>query len=63
VLSGCGCARCGKSSTDTVQIMGVSRRIVARDLESVRAKLGVRSIGQAIALFAAYEAGILPSNH
>ncbi len=46
----------GKSSADSAQITGLSHRIVARDLESVRAKLGVRSIGQAIALFAAYEA-------
>ena len=46
----------GKSSADTAQITGLSHRIVARDLESVRAKLGVRSIGKAIALFAAYEA-------
>lgn len=45
----------GKSSTDTAQIMNVSHRVVARDLERVRAKLDVRSISQAIALLAAYE--------
>lgn len=45
----------GKSHIDTAQIMDLTVRIVSRDLESVRGKLGVRSIHQAIALFAASE--------
>lgn len=46
----------GKSQSDIVQITGISSRSVARDIENLRAKLGVRSITQAIAIFAAYEA-------
>ncbi len=46
----------GKSQTDTAQIMDVTSRKVARDMENLRAKLGVRTINQAIAIYAAYEA-------
>jgi len=46
----------GKSQADTAQIMDISSRKVARDMETLRAKLGVRSINQAIAIYAAYEA-------
>lgn len=46
----------GKSQTDISQITGIPLRTVARDIESLRAKLGVRSTSQAIAIYAAYEA-------
>lgn len=46
----------GKSQTDTALIMDISSRKVARDMETLRAKLGVRTINQAIAIYAAYEA-------
>lgn len=46
----------GKSQPDIAQITGISLRSVARDIENLRAKLGVRSITQAVAIFAAYEA-------
>lgn len=46
----------GKSQTDIAQITGIPLRTVARDIESLRIKLGVRSTGQAIAIYAAYEA-------
>lgn len=46
----------GKSQPDIAQITGTSLRSVARDIENLRAKLGVRSITQAVAIFAAYEA-------
>ena len=46
----------GKSQPDIAQITGISLRAVARDIESLRTKLGVRSITQAAAIFAAHEA-------
>lgn len=49
-------AAVGKSQTDIAMITGISLRSVARDIENLRAKLGVRSIAQAVAIFAAYEA-------
>jgi DNA-binding CsgD family transcriptional regulator len=49
-------AAAGKSQPDIAQITGISLRSVARDIENLRAKLGVRSITQAVAIFAAYEA-------
>lgn len=51
-----GWAAEGKSQADTAQIMNVSVRIVVRDLENVRSKLGVRSIMQAVALYGAHRA-------
>lgn len=51
-----GWAAEGKSSTDIAPIVNVSHRIVARDLERIRAKLGVRSINQAVVAYAAYVA-------
>lgn len=49
-------AAAGKSQPDIAQITGISLRSVARDIENIRAKFGVRSITQAVAIFAAYEA-------
>jgi DNA-binding CsgD family transcriptional regulator len=49
-------AAAGKSQPDIAQITGISLRCVARDIENIRAKFGVRSITQAVAIFAAYEA-------
>lgn len=49
-------AAAGKSQPDIAQITGISLRSVARDIENLRAKLGVRSITQAVAIFTAYEA-------
>jgi len=49
-------AAAGKSQPDIAQITGISLRTVARDIENLRAKLGVRSITQAVSIFAAYEA-------
>jgi DNA-binding CsgD family transcriptional regulator len=46
----------GKSQPDISQITGISLRTVARDIENLRAKLGVRSITQAVSIFATYEA-------
>jgi DNA-binding CsgD family transcriptional regulator len=46
----------GKSRTDTAQIMMINHRMVVRDLESVKTKLGVRTVGQAIAIYAAWKA-------
>lgn len=45
----------GKSQPDIVQITGISARSVARAIESLRNKLGVRSTAQAVAIYAAYE--------
>jgi DNA-binding CsgD family transcriptional regulator len=58
-----GWAAEGKSSTDIAPIVDVSHRIVARDLERVRAKLGVRSINQAVAVYAAYVARVNHGSH
>ena len=55
-----GWAAEGESSTDIAPIVGVSHRIVARDLEHIRAKLGVRSINQAVAVYAAYVTRMSP---
>ncbi len=43
----------GKSAWDTSRIIGLSRRTVAFHLNNAKLKLGVRSIQQAVALFAA----------
>lgn len=43
----------GKSAWDTSQIVGISRRTVAFHLQNAKMKLGVRTIQQAVALFAA----------
>jgi LuxR family transcriptional regulator, activator of conjugal transfer of Ti plasmids len=43
----------GKSAWDTSQIIGISRRTVAFHLHNAKMKLGVRTIQQAVALFAA----------
>ncbi|MET4222269.1 LuxR family transcriptional activator of conjugal transfer of Ti plasmids [Bradyrhizobium sp. LB14.3] len=48
-----GWAAQGKSFKDIGTILGVSRRAVAFHLDNVRAKLGVRSISQAVARLAA----------
>jgi DNA-binding CsgD family transcriptional regulator len=42
----------GKSAWDIGQILGISRRTAAFHLENAKAKLGVRSISQAVARFA-----------
>ena len=52
---------CGKSCTYVAQIVNVRPTHVARDVERVRAKLDVRSISQAIVLFAVYKAGRAPN--
>lgn len=49
-----GWAAQGKSNVDTAQILNVSARLVARDIENLRRKLGVRSINQAVAVYAAH---------
>lgn len=46
----------GKSRSVTAQIMFITTRMVIRDLESAKAKLGVQTIGQAIAIYAAWKA-------
>ena len=46
----------GKSQPDIVQITGISARSVARDIESLRAKLGVRTTAQAVAIYASNKA-------
>jgi LuxR family transcriptional activator of conjugal transfer of Ti plasmids len=43
----------GKSASDTSGILGISRRTVSFHLENAKAKLGVRSIPQAVARLAA----------
>jgi len=45
----------GKSQSDIVQITGISARSVARAIESLRAKFGVRTTAQAVAIYAAYK--------
>ena len=42
----------GKSAWEVGQIIGISRRTAAFHLENAKAKLGVRSICQAVARFA-----------
>jgi len=49
----------GKSRRDTAEIMAISRRMVVRDLENVKDKLGVRTIGQAIAIYTAWKSNRL----
>lgn len=46
----------GKSRSVTAQIMFITTRMVIRDLESAKSKLGVQTIGQAIAIYAAWKA-------
>jgi DNA-binding CsgD family transcriptional regulator len=48
-----GWAACGKSARDIGAILGITRRTAAFHLDNARAKLGVASITQAVALFAA----------
>ena len=43
----------GKSAWDIGQILGISRRTAAFHLDNVRAKLGVHSIAEAVAILAA----------
>nr|WP_282595043.1 helix-turn-helix domain-containing protein [Mesorhizobium amorphae] len=43
----------GKSAWDVSQILGVSKRTVTFPLENAKAKLGVRTVNQAIARLAA----------
>ncbi|TIU20908.1 MAG: LuxR family transcriptional regulator, partial [Mesorhizobium sp.] len=46
-------AACGKSAWDISQILGVSKRTVTFHQENAKAKLGVRTINQAIVRMAA----------
>lgn len=45
-------AAMGKSAWDTSQIIGISRRTVTFHLQNAKLKLGVRTVQQAVALFA-----------
>ncbi len=47
-------AALGKSAWETAQILGIKRRTAAFHLENAKQKLGVRTISQAVARFAAF---------
>lgn len=44
----------GKSAGDTAQLLGISRRTVVTHLERAKEKLGVRTVCQAVAIYAAH---------